>query len=176
MKALIFHGTHGSPEGNWFPWLQSELISKGWDVDVPAFPTPEWQSLDRWVNVVQNKVANIFIGHSLGATLILRLIEKKLINPQHVVLISPVIQKINNEEYDLLNSSFINGDFDWSIIKATSTIMTILHGDDDPYVPVEHARQLSGFIDAPLHIIKDGGHLNAEAGYSKFPKILDFLP
>ena len=46
MKALIFHGTMGSPNGNWFPWLQSELISKGWDVDVPAFPTPEGQSLD----------------------------------------------------------------------------------------------------------------------------------
>ena len=55
MKALIFHGTHGSPEGNWFPWLHGELISKGWDVDVPAFPTPEGQSLDNWINVVLNK-------------------------------------------------------------------------------------------------------------------------
>jgi len=125
---------------------------------------------------VQNKDADLFIGHSLGTTLILRLIEKKLINPQHIVLVSPVIQKINNEEYDALNSSFIENGFDWKMIHKMSTKIEIIHGDDDPYVPVEHARQLSGFIDAPLHIIKDGGHLNADAGYTQFPEILDFLP
>ena len=62
------------------------------------------------------------------------------------------------------------------MIHKMSTKIEIIHGDDDPYVPVEHARQLSGFIDAPLHIIKDGGHLNAETGYTQFPEILDFLP
>ncbi len=176
MKALIFHGTMGSPDGNWFPWLQGELTSKGWGVDVPVFPTPEEQSLKNWIGVVQGKDADLLIGHSLGATLVLRLTELKLINPTNAVLVSPVIQKINNEEYDLLNSSFINDGFDWDKIKSAPTKLTVLHGDDDPYVPVDHARQLSDYIDAPLHIIKNGGHLNADAGYTQFSEILYYLP
>jgi len=45
--AIILHGTMGSPEGNWFPWLKSQL-ENDYNVYVPQFPTPENQTKDNW--------------------------------------------------------------------------------------------------------------------------------
>ncbi len=75
---LIIHGTKGSPESNWFPWLKQELQNHGM-VIVPKFPTPDWQNLDAWLSVAKQALAGcepqktIVIGHSIGATTALRM-------------------------------------------------------------------------------------------------------
>jgi len=180
MKTLIFHGTHGAPTGNWFPWLQDHLMQQEWQVAVPKLPTPEGQSLDSWKTALSDQIsgfseADILIGHSLGGTFALRLLEQGLVTPKTIILASCVTKNINNEEYDTLNNSFIAEQFDWDKIKRNSTDIIILHGDNDPYVPLEHAQELAENLEVTLHIIKDGGHLNAENGYTNFSEILDFL-
>lgn len=177
MKALIFHGTLGSPQGNWFSWLKNELIKKGWDADAPAFPTPEGQSLDSWFKTLKQikdyQNTDVLIGHSLGPTFILKVLEQELIKPKQVFLVSSVVKKIDIEEYDTLNNSFIKDGFDWDKIKQSCPSIKIIHGDNDPYVPLEHAKYISENLGAPLDIIKNGGHLNSENGYTEFPYLLD---
>ena len=34
-KVFLIHGSHGSPEENWFPWLKQELEKAGLEVIVP---------------------------------------------------------------------------------------------------------------------------------------------
>lgn len=177
MKAAIFHGTHGTPNGNWFPWLASQLKTKNWVITVPEFPTPKNQSLENWLEIFQETAftPDVVVGHSLGSTFCLRLLERDLIEPDKVVLTGCVIDKIDNEEYDRLNDSFINHPFDWKFIKKKCNDIEVLHGDNDPYVPLAQAECVSKNLDTPLKIIKNGGHLNSECGYTEFPELLKYF-
>lgn len=180
MKVLIFHGTLGSPEINWFPWLSTLLIKQGWDVSVPNFPTPKGQSPKQWKQALQEQVTNpqdadIVIGHSTGALFAMRLLEEGFIRPQKIILVSGLIDKINNAEYDVLNEPFVNTLFDWHSIKENSREIIILAGDNDPYVPMVQTETIALNLQSPIHIIKNGGHLNGESGYTEFPEILEYL-
>lgn len=52
-NVFIIHGTYGSPEENWFPWLKDELEKSDFVVYVPKFPTPKNQSLVNWLDVIR---------------------------------------------------------------------------------------------------------------------------
>jgi len=41
LNAFIIHGTGGTPEGNWFPWLKEKLESIGVTTYIPRFPINE---------------------------------------------------------------------------------------------------------------------------------------
>src|SRR5579862_4565177 len=80
-NAFIFHGTAGSPEGNWFPWLKHELEAKGIAATVPRFPTPEGESLEAWFEVLDTQEQKItknslLIGHSKGGMFLLKVLER----------------------------------------------------------------------------------------------------
>lgn len=179
-RALIFHGTQGSPEGNWFPWLQDELMMEGWQVAVPKLPTPEGQSLNNWINALEDQVpgyknVDLAIGHSLGATFTLHLLERQLLKSSNIILVSALIDKIDNEEYDTLNKTFIEGEFDWKTIQKSGTDFTLIHGENDPYVPIEQPNLIADKLDIPLNILPNGAHINAESGFTQFDEILDFI-
>lgn len=178
-QAIIFHGTQGSPEGNWFPWLKNYLEGNGWNVSTPTLPTPANQSLENWTEALKEQVpdferANLIIGHSCGSSFALRLLEQNLVKPKRAIFVATVIDFLGNE-FDALNKTFIDKPFEWETIAQACVNNIVFHGDNDPYVPLSHAEKISSELNAPLHIIKKGGHLNAEAGYLEFHEILDTL-
>ena len=50
-----------------------------------------------------------------------------------------------------------------------------LYSDNDPYVKFEAEKDFADNIATEQVVIKDGGHLNFEAGYSKFEKLLEYI-
>ena len=81
LRAVIIHGTYGSADGNWFPWLASHVRELGHESAVPQFPTPTSQNLSSWLRVFDDQVGplssnTILVGHSLGVAFILRLLER----------------------------------------------------------------------------------------------------
>jgi len=180
LDIVILHGTMGSPEGNWFPWLKSQMEKKGHTVYIPTFPTPKDQTVEAWFTALKDQAPllghkTILIGHSCGATFIPHILESVKEPVKQAIMVSPFIKAIGNEEYDALNQTFYDHDFNWSIICDNALNIDIFHGDNDPYVPAEHAQMLSKELSAPLHMIKNGGHLNTEAGYVKFPELLEII-
>lgn len=175
MRALILHGTMGRPEGNWFPWVKKALEQRGWAVDIPTLPTPEGQSYTQWKNALRAFEYDLIIGHSCGGSFALRLLQDNLIHPAQLILVCPVAGKIGNAEYDTLNESFITPAFDWAKIKKAPTKITLLSGDNDPYVPIQQPQKIAHELDIPLHLIPDGGHLNEESGFKSFPDLLDYI-
>jgi predicted alpha/beta hydrolase family esterase len=83
------------------------------------------------------------------------------------------MSKIQIDEYDALNHSFIEHSFNWPVIKENAGMVDIYHGDNDPYVPLSHAQKLSISLGAEYNLVQGGQHLNAEAGYSECHFLMD---
>lgn len=180
-RYIIIHGTKGSPQGNWFPWLAATLRHRGASVIIPQLPTPEGQSLERWHAAFAAQVPetahehSCCIGHSLGATFLLRYLERAHAPIGCAVFVAPLIAEIGNSEYDQLNRTFIDQPYEWERIKRNAGRVVCLAGDNDPYVPLHQPRKLAAHLAAPLQIVPGGGHLNSESGYNAFELLLGVL-
>ena len=49
------------------------------------------------------------------------------------------------------------------------------YSDNDPYVAFEVEKEFADTIASEQHVIKNGGHINAESGYTSFEEILKYL-
>ena len=48
---IILHGSFGSKDGNWFPWLKNELEKKNNSVELPQMPIGTGkQTYENWKN------------------------------------------------------------------------------------------------------------------------------
>lgn len=179
-NIIIIHGTGGSPEGNWFPWLATELRKRGHAVKVPGMPTREGQSLEGWFAAFAEAVGDctpdtVLIGHSLGAVFMLRLLERLSTPIRGALFVAGFLGELGLPEFDTLNASFVRAPFRWGEIRRNRGFARVYHGENDPYVPLSQAQELSREIGAALVQIPGGRHLNAEAGYIKFELLLNDL-
>jgi len=177
-NAFIIHGTYGDPDENWFPWLKRKLEAKGIDAYLPKFPTPTNQTLDNWDTVFENykdllNSQSIMIGHSLGPAFIINLLERIDTQIDSAFLVSAFFDFLDNPEFDELNKTFIDRDIDFSKVKSNCKTFYNYHSENDPYVPLDKARRLANKLEARFKIIEEGGHFNEDAGYTKFPILLE---
>ena len=176
--AFIFHGILGYPEENWFPWLTQELEHMGYVASVPAFPNPNMPRLDEWMDFFVKKYADtinaetVLIGHSLGTAFALAVVERY---PTRALFsVAGFTDEMHNEFANDMKT-FTDHPFDWDAIRANCQRFYVLHGSNDPYVPVQKAKDLSAQLDCDLTLIEGAGHCNAAAGYTEFPLLLDMI-
>ena len=177
-KVFIIHGFEDSPNGGWRPWLMGELEKQEIYACALSMPTPENPVCAEWVDEISRHIERntddeiYLVGHSLGAPAILRYLEsvqaKKI---SGAVLVSGPSEKNNNRKID----SFLNKNFDFVGIKSNCKKFAIIHGDNDPNVPLENAKFLSQELNGELVIVKNGGHLNGSAGWMKLPQCIETL-
>ena len=175
-NAFIFHGTAGSPEGNWFPWLKNELEQRGIPTSVPRFPTPDGESLDAWfavLDVDNEKIGpeTLLIGHSKGGMFLLKVLER-LAEPVKAAIFvaAPVGEKpiLYYEE----DKKFSNFDFKWNEIVGKAQKFIVYHSDNDPYVSLANGEKLANELSVGVSLIPNAGHLNAESGFTEFQPLL----
>lgn len=176
-KVFIFHGTGGYPEENWFPWLKEQLEKENCKVFVPQFPTPENQTPETWFEVFdkyRDEVDSntILIGHSLGGSFLLRVLEslKKPVKAAFFVATPIGIPPIVNWSGD---KSFTGHPFKWEKIKKNSKNFYAYHSDNDPYVGLKNGEQLAKKLGTKLIFIPKSGHFNKKAGFLKFDDLLE---
>lgn len=164
--AMLLHGTGGDGTEHWFPSLKQKLESRGVKVFVPRFPTPEGQSLENWFKVIDKDMAKIgpgwlLVGHSMGGTFILRILERIKQPVSAAILVSPPSDDIGGSPSLVeLRKTFVAGGFNWAKIRSNSKNTSLFHGDDDPLVFIASAKKLSAELKIPLRVIHGGGHLN----------------
>jgi predicted alpha/beta hydrolase family esterase len=176
---FLFHGTGGNPKENWLPWLNDQLVRDGHRVVVPAFPDADHPDLDRWLAhfhslhpVIDGR--SVFVGHSLGASFALHLLER-VRQPIHAAfLVAPVSTPMGND-FDPLVSTFTTPPYQWNTIRSHCPRFVILQADNDPYVQMELTESLAKNLETGITIIPNGGHLNAKASYREFPLLLEMI-
>jgi len=181
-KALFIHGIGGHPGENWFPWLKEQLEREGTEVIIPQFPTPENQTLDDWIRVLDQYTQDlrentIIVAHSLGVAFALTILEQ--FQAEAAFLIAGYVGLMGNE-YDEQVSTFTMKDFDWDRIRANCPSFTVFHSNDDPYrIKLEMGYKIAELLGVELSYVPNAGHFNEAAGYTEFDllrtKILDLL-
>jgi uncharacterized protein len=182
MTTYLIHGVHGHPQENWFPWLKSELEKLGQKVVVPAFPTPENQTLETWLEVFSQHQKQldedaVVIGHSLGTPFLLSVLEnspKPIKAAYFIAGYHPNTLPKTSEWYPMVKT-FVDKEFNWQKIKANCPEFHIYHADNDPYFPIQLAHDLAKELGTTVTEVKDAGHFNEAAGYTKFPQLLTAL-
>ena len=178
-SIFIFHGVYGHSGENWFPWLKTELEKKGHRVFVPDFPHPDHPTLDQWMQYMTRHdddvdEQTIFVGHSLGAAFALRLIGHMHQSISTCFLVAPVWMKMGNE-FDQLMLTFTSPSYDWKKTKEHCGCFSIFQSTNDPYIALEKTNELAKHLSAPVTVVRDAGHFNSSAGYTKFPQLRDAI-
>lgn len=179
-NIFIIHGTGGSPEGNWFPWLKQELEKCGNRVLAPKFPTPKGQSIESWMEVFKEydeylDENTIVIGHSLGVAFLLNVLEKLDHPIKFACFVAGFTGLLDNTEFDGLNRSFTVKDFDWKKIRRNCRRFYVINSDDDPYVPIQKGVDLAKKLGVKLITLKNAGHINKDSGFVKFEYISELI-
>jgi predicted alpha/beta hydrolase family esterase len=182
LRVIVLHGAHGGPDTNWFPWLHAALNAEGIEVLRPRFPTPQGQSLDAWLNAYDLAVEElplartILVGHSLGAALALRLVERAAEPVDGLFLAAGFIGALGLPAYDTINHSFFARTFDWAGIRARKgSAGRCWASDNDPYVPLSRSQEVADCLETPLEIVPGGFHLSGETGFNAFPQVRDAI-
>jgi predicted alpha/beta hydrolase family esterase len=178
LNIFIIHGSFGTPNENWFPWLKKEISKQGVEVFIPQFPTPENQSLEKWLfsfKEYEDKLNDqtIFVGHSLGPAFILNLLQRISIKISSCYLVAPFVQLLNDPEFDTVNETFVTCKFDWENIKQHCKDFYVYYSDNDPYVPQEASLFVADKLNAKTTVLHNAGHINRSSGFEEFPFLLN---
>lgn len=185
-NALIIHGVAGSSKGNWYQWLKKELEIRGYKVWIPDLPNPTNPNKDNWINTIfsNNKWVfdkdSLIIGHSAGATLTLKVLEKipVWIKIQKAILVAGAASLGENPKLNFYKKLFISSGFDWMKIKNASNKFYFICSDKDPYeCGIDKATIMQEHLGGEVILKKGQGHFNIEKGpkYKKFPFLLTLI-
>jgi leucyl-tRNA synthetase len=190
LNALVIHGTWGTGEGNWFPWLKLALESKQINTVNPTLPDTKLPDYAVRMNYLKSKYSpylstnSIIIGHSSGAPTVLHLAEKYKLNK--VILVAPVlyvdkdykkdlIKAFNKETADALEI-LVNRTINPEKIRKNINELIIFFGAHDPYIPARfHAYAKKTFPYAKIRILPYKHFSNATNDPKSLPELLDYI-
>lgn len=200
MKYLIMHGSFGSPDENWFRWLEKELKQKKHQVILEQFPVDNWdkltslgidnrekykivQTVASWekffLDNIYPKLKNqefVFVGHSLAPLFLLHLLEKYDLKINKAIFVAPFFELEDQPDiwqFYPVNKDFYKTNFDFSTLKSKIKKSVVVYGDNDPYVPLANTRDFIQKLEAKELMISGGGHCGSI--FREFPEILELL-
>lgn len=175
---IIVHGSFGSKDGNWFPWLKENLESNNKIVDVPQMPVGvNNQTYENWSKILDNlniDESTTIIAHSIAPAFICKYLINNNKKVKKLIFVCGFNNYVGiNEEFDTVNKPmFIDNIKD---IKNYCNDIICLYSDNDPYVPFDVEKDFANKVSNKEEVINDGGHLNSESGYTKLEEILKYI-
>lgn len=178
---LLVHGSFGSPFVNWFPYLRKQIESRNLEVYTPDFPTGiGYQNYENWSKLLKTYVTagilnenTIIFAHSIAPAFICKFLIENKIKVKKLVFVCGFNYVHINKEYDDVNwSMFLDNLTD---IKNYCNDIICFYSDNDPYADYKSEKDFADAITDQQVVIKNGGHLNSEYGYTEFKELLEYL-
>lgn len=170
-KVIIFHGTGGSPDACWYPWLRVRLGSRGYVVSIPDYPTINKEPIATFLPKVLSDLTfdeqTILIGHSGGAALILSILEHIDIPVTQAILVAGYATPPNTAIEPVLQDTY-----NWSAIRAHVHDICFINSINDPYGCDDKQGRLLFDRLGGKQIICDEGHFgDYNQIYLTFPSV-----
>ena len=167
-RIFIIHQWHGSPEGDWLPWIKDKLEGRGFEVAVPEMPDTDEPKIEMWLAYLEREISGpdeetYFIGHSIGCQAVLRYLEKLPagIKIGGAVLVAPWIN-LNTENLDegedKIAKPWLEMPINYSKIKNHSDKLVAIFSDNDIYVPLSDKDIFEKKLNAKIIIESGKGH------------------
>ena len=187
-NILILHGSRGSPDRNWYRYLESKAIEKGYEVNIPQMNFIEGLDVEKTANeFIKKGLVNsetTIIGHSSGARVAIGILN----NLPKNVIVQKTITVAGFSNYDLHEALFkvipkkfykriFKVEWYWKKVRTNSKKFIFIYSDNDPYVPVKQAMILEDNLGGKLVCIKGAKHFstNTNPKFKKFSEILEFI-
>lgn len=156
-RAILFHGTHGSPDGVWLPWLADRLTERGFDVERPHHPGTNVEPIATFLPTVLAAHTfdeeTVLVGHSGGAALLLAILEHIDVRVAQAVLVAGYATQPNESDEPVLQDSY-----DWQAIRSHARDLVFVNSVTDPYgCDADQGRYLFDRLGG-TQVVLDEGH------------------
>ena len=173
MKVLILPGNDNTAiTSNWYLYVKHELEKHGMEVIAQNMPDPKFARKDIWISFIKEKLSgdenSILIGHSSGATAILKFLEN---NKCRLAIIVGASHSDLGDDLEK-KSGYFDEPWKWEQIKNNVGKLVIFASQDDPYIPISESRFIKEKTDAEYHEYKDEGHFGADVNKKEFPELV----
>ena len=182
-RVFIIHGWGGSPAEGWFPWLNEELLRRGFVVEVPYMPNPDEPVIDAWVHHLEQVVgqadeATFFVGHSIGCQTILRYLELVDVRVGGAVFVAGWFQltDLETEDEKRIGKPWIEKRIDLARVKKLINQGTAIFSDNDPVVPFQINREVfEKELECKIIVEHAKGHFSGSDDVKELPSVLEAL-
>ncbi len=176
MRAMIIPGNGNTDiSENWFPYAKNALEKLGVKVIAKNMPDPELARKEYWLPFIEQQLAGdsnaILIGHSSGATAILRYLERH--KAQGAVLVGAYYTDLGEESER--KSGYFNEPWHWEKIKQNAKWIIQFASADDPFIPIQEARYVHAKLNTEYHEYSNQGHMGADVNKLEFPELVEAI-
>ena len=179
---FILHGSFGSPYSNWSPYLRKEIKNRNLEVYTPDFPTGVgYQNYENWSKLLKVYLdaglideTTTFFAHSIAPVFICKFLIGNRVKVKKLVFVCGLNNHLGiSEDYDAVNKSMFTDNL--TDIKQYCDNIVCFYTDNDPYVPYDVEKAFANSVTEKQILIKGGGHLNSESGYTEFKELLKYI-
>ncbi len=176
-RVIIVHGWADDPCQGWIAWLVRELELRGIEALAPTMPEPKNPNIDTWVEEIERVVggldeSTVLVGHSLGAYVVLRYLDRYEAGDQLGKLI--LVAGFAGHERQTEGKRALPEVNFGKIRKLTKRIYSI-YSDNDEVLPPEWSQQLGHDLGATNILDPGKGHFAGLHGCNELPSVLDII-
>jgi predicted alpha/beta hydrolase family esterase len=157
---------------HWIPWTKKELLARGINAEAPLMPNPwepDYQAFKKEFDKHTVSENDILIGHSCGATFLIRWLGDTKKKVAKLILVAP--WKIA-DKYDKYRKAFYESPIDKTIKSRVGEIV-MFTADDEEDDGKKSVKIIHDALGGRVIELKGRGHYTqGDMGTTEFPELL----